>query len=65
MTTRAGSSRPVDIVDVSCSPAPPPESTLSVSATTDATFNLSAPITTRATNNESGARTKAPYTDIE
>lgn len=63
MAAGAGSSRPIDVVDLISSLAPLSEPPVSALVTTGGTTDLSALVTTRATNDESGTRTEAPHTD--
>lgn len=64
MAAGSGNSQPTNIVDLSSSPAALPKPTLSALATTSATANLSTPVITGVTNDESRAHTKAPHADI-
>lgn len=63
MVVGACCSQLADAIDLNCSTAPLPKLTLSTPATTSVTTELCTPVTTRATDDESVAHTKALYTD--
>lgn len=63
MAARAGSSQPIDGVDLSSSISLLLEPSMSASATTDITTDFSTPISIRVTNDKSGARIEAPHID--